>query len=429
MDLIFTVYAIAQVFLVFALHRFMNVFFEKRRTSFFVYALSYLLYLTGTVSVFFALKIPLANLFCNILTIFIITLNFESPLKRKIAAVCFIYSFMFITDIFLASLSGVLFVSPVNETENSAVFGYIALGLLIYLESIFAQNLKNIRKNSPVSALYWFSSFAIPLCSIYIAIPILGNRNTSHTVLASSIAVVFLINVLTFYLHDSLSAAYADKLKSELYEKEREYYYSQCELMRESEEDLNSFKHDIKNNLSVLSSFVRQNQCEEAAEYLHRLIGEVSDSACYSNTGNTAFDSIINYKLRNVKENKVDLQVSIIVPSDLKIDVSDTVAILGNLLDNAVDAVIKTESGRIYLNVRYSKGRIFIYIENTYDGRMNCKNGDILSTKSGRRHGYGLKNIRKTLEKYNGCMDIEYTDTVFSVDILMYVNPVRQSTN
>lgn len=259
MDLVFAVYTVEQVFIVFALNKFMNVFFEKRKTSFFVYALTYFLYLTGTVLVFFTLKIPLANLFCNILTIFIITLNYESTLRRKISAVCFIYAFMFITDIFIASLSGGLLVSPVNETEYNAVFGYIVIGLLLYLESILAQNLKNIRKNSPVSALFWFSSFAIPLSSIYIAMPILENRNTSHTVLVSSIAVIFLINVLTFYLHDSLSASYADKLKAELYEKEREYYYSQCELMRESVEDLSSFKHDIKNNLSVLSSFIRQN--------------------------------------------------------------------------------------------------------------------------------------------------------------------------
>lgn len=107
----------------------------------------------------------------------------------------------------------------------------------------------------------------------------------------------------------------------------------------------------------------------------------------------------------------------------MKIDVSDMVAIIGNLLDNAMEAVCKTETRRICMDVNYKKGRIFIYLENTYDGRINCKNGDILSTKSGGVHGYGLKNIRKTLEKYNGCMDIEYTDTVFSVDILMYIKP------
>lgn len=111
----------------------------------------------------------------------------------------------------------------------------------------------------------------------------------------------------------------------------------------------------------------------------------------------------------------------------MKIDISDAVAILGNLLDNAMDAVFKTKTRKICLDVGYRKGRILIYLENTYDGRVNCKNGDILSTKSGGGHGYGLKNIRKTLEKYNGCMDIEYTDTVFVVDILMYVKPEQQN--
>lgn len=69
----------------------MKVFFEERNTSFSIYVLTYLVYLAGTVSVFCLLNIPLVNLVCNIITIFLITLNFKSSLKRKITAVCIIY--------------------------------------------------------------------------------------------------------------------------------------------------------------------------------------------------------------------------------------------------------------------------------------------------------------------------------------------------
>lgn len=420
MELIIAVYMVEQVFLVFALDKFMKVFFEERNTSFSIYVLTYLVYLAGTVSVFCLLNIPLVNLVCNITTIFLITLNFKSSLKRKITAVCIIYVFMFITDVFLACLTGFIFRSPVDEGECDAIFGYVALGLLFYLEAIFAQNFKNIRKNNPVSGLYWFSSAAIPLLSIFIAISVLKAGNTSHVAQVVFIAALFLINVLIFYLYDSLSAAYADRLKSQLYEKEKEYYYSQCELMRESMEDLRAFRHDIKNNLSVLDSYIIKNQCKEAGEYLHGLIGEVSAVADYSDTGNTAFDSIINYKLRKAAENNAEIKVDVSVPRELKTDAA-IVVILGNILDNAVDAVMKTDAGRICLDIEYRKGRLFIYLENTFDGRINSKNGELLTTKSGSGHGYGLKNVCKAIEKYNGCMDIAYNGDVFSVDILLYV--------
>ncbi len=185
-------------------------------------------------------------------------------------------------------------------------------------------------------------------------------------------------------------------------------------------EDLRAFRHDIKNNLSVLDSYIIKNQCKEAGEYLHGLIGEISAAADYSDTGNTAFDSIINYKLRKAAENNAEIKVDVSVPRELKTDAA-IVVILGNILDNAVDAVMKTDAGRICLDIEYRKGRLFIYLENTFDGRINSKNGELLTTKSGSGHGYGLKNVCKAIEKYNGCMDIAYNGDVFSVDILLYV--------
>lgn len=420
MNLVFAVYMAEQAFIVFAMDKFMKVFFEKRRTPFYIYALSYAVYLTGTVSAFYFLKIPLVNLLCSTAGIFLVTLNHESPVKRKITAVCVIYAFLFITDIFVASLSGFVFSSPVAETDYDAVFGYVAIGLLFYLEAVLAQNFRNIRKESPVSGLYWFSTFAVPLLSVYIAVQLLEAENTGHAELIASIAAIFLLNVLTFYLYDSLSAAYTHRLDAEIYEKEREYYYSQCVLMRESAEDLRAFRHDIKNNLSVLDSYIRQNRTREAEEYLQRLIGGVSDGTDYSVTGNIAFDSIINYKLRKAEENNAEIQVNISVPQGMGIDAADAVAILGNLLDNALDAVSGTGAGRIRLDVEYSKGRVLIYLENTFDGRIDCRNGEFVSVKSGSGHGYGLRNVRRALGKYKGSMDIKYTDTVFSVDILMY---------
>lgn len=142
MELIIAVYMVEQVFLVFALDKFMKVFFEERNISFSIYVLTYLVYLVGTVSVFCLLNIPLVNLVCNIITIFLITLNFKSSLKRKITAVCIIYVFMFITDVFLACLFGLELQSPVDKVTYNPILGYVALGLLFYLEAIFAQNFK-----------------------------------------------------------------------------------------------------------------------------------------------------------------------------------------------------------------------------------------------------------------------------------------------
>lgn len=415
------IYVTASIFMVFTVDRFMKVFFEKRNTPFYIYFLSFMLYLIIVNVAFFSSYLPIINLLTNISMIFLITLNYESAMKRKISAVCFIYFVMFTTDILISSLAGNFNISPLTQVKGDFTFELIIMNFLLFFEAILAQNFKNMRKNNPVSSIFWISSFTIPVSSIFIAITILNSMNTSQIIKVISIVAIFLINILTFYLHDSLSAAYNDKLNATIYKQEKEYYYNQCEFMRESMENLKSFRHDVKNHLSTVSDYIKYNQSGEAEKYLLTLIGEVGDYPIYSNTGNTAFDSIINYKLRNAKEKNINLQINIAVPPKLNIDVSDIVVIVGNLLDNSVNAVLKTEEKKILLNIYFSKGRIIINIENTFNGEVKYENGEIVSLNEGKEHGYGLKNIRRSIEKYKGYMEINHTNSLFFTNILLYV--------
>jgi sensor histidine kinase regulating citrate/malate metabolism len=110
--------------------------------------------------------------------------------------------------------------------------------------------------------------------------------------------------------------------------------------------------------------------------------------------------------------------------------VSDVVTILGNLLDNAFDAVAKVEDKMIKLDVESSKGSLYIKIDNTFDGEVKYADGAdnaeeldrvIVSRKTASGHGYGLSNIRKSVEKYDGHMDVSHEGNIFSVGILLYV--------
>jgi len=418
MSLSSVVYIISYAFVVFAIEKFMKVFFEKRRTSIYIYIASCLAYLTVISTAFLLLNIPIINLLCNIIFLFILTLNYEAIWRKRFIAIFIIYIFMFVADLIVVNLTEHVYKSIIERVEYDAIFGFVAISLIIYIEALLAQNFKNIRKNNPVSIIFWISSFVFPVSSIFILIVALNNASQYQIVI--SIIVIFVMNVLTFYLNDSLSSAYDHKLKSKLYEQEREYYYNQCELMRSSVEEIKSFKHDVSNHLSTLCNYIDANQSQNALNYIIKLIGEVKSENDNSHTGNIAFDSIINYKLRNAKENDIDLDVKVLIPQKLKIEVIDVVTIIGNLLDNAIDAVMKVSNKRISLNISYSKGTVLIFIENTFDGEIIYENNEIISNKKSDGHGFGLKNIKKSLEKYNGCMELQNTDSIFSIEVLFY---------
>ena len=97
------------------------------------------------------------------------------------------------------------------------------------------------------------------------------------------------------------------------------------------------------------------------------------------------------------------------------------ISILGNLLDNAIAAVKNVPDREIQFLFLENKGRIIISITNRYDGIVQVKNHKWISRKKdGEVHGYGIKNVEQTVEKYNGTVKISYDQTHFSVKVLLY---------
>nr|WP_286173306.1 GHKL domain-containing protein [Clostridium sp. WB02_MRS01] len=98
--------------------------------------------------------------------------------------------------------------------------------------------------------------------------------------------------------------------------------------------------------------------------------------------------------------------------------------ILGNLLDNAIDALEAIEDKRmVSVKIKLSRGQFIIKVSNTFNGIViERANNLITKKKDDSSHGLGIKNIKKVLEKYNGSMDIEYNATTFTSILLMYVD-------
>ncbi|MCL1916815.1 MAG: GHKL domain-containing protein [Peptococcaceae bacterium] len=418
------VYFIADVIYMFAIERFMGVFFEKRRTSFPVMASSYLLYLVlATVNNLLFFDTSGLHRVVIPLTLFIISLNYESSVPKRLVAVVSNYALFNVLVNFAANFADLLPASWLVYVNDHFIGPYMLASLLSYLVAHLLRRFKDIRKREIPTPLFWISALAVPGTTVAMVISgLLGFEFASRISLA-----VFLlgVNFLVLYMHDVLSAAYEDKLKSALHSQENEYYLSQCRLMQESLEKMKSYKHDMKMHLAAIKDYTGDNK--KAVEYLNSLLGSIEESEVYSDTGNIAFDSIINFKLKNAKEDNIKPEIEILVPSALNIEVADIVTILGNLLDNALDAVAKVEEKLLKLTIKFSKGNLFIKMDNTFDGEVNYtgnnKAGEekrIATRKEGEQHGYGLKNIRKSVEKYNGCVDIAHTDTIFSVGLLLY---------
>jgi len=112
------------------------------------------------------------------------------------------------------------------------------------------------------------------------------------------------------------------------------------------------------------------------------------------------------------------------VPERLNVTSLDMSVILGNLLDNAINAAAKAlDEKRIKAIVKYKRGRVIAQISNSYNGQLKYVGTELATTAEDREsHGIGIKNVKAALSRYNGEIEIEHTESVFTVTLLMFVD-------
>jgi sensor histidine kinase regulating citrate/malate metabolism len=180
----------------------------------------------------------------------------------------------------------------------------------------------------------------------------------------------------------------------------------------------------MRNHLILLNSLVEENEYDEASKVISQITGAIDVKNEYAQSGNITVDSILNFNLQEAINKGISVSLELNIPERLNITPFDMSVILGNLLDNAINASSRLEKDkRLDLKIDYKRGRLFINLSNTYNGILNYK-GDklITSNKDKEAHGIGMKNINAVLDKYDGVMEIDHTENIFTTIILLYLN-------
>lgn len=408
------------------IHRFMTAFFDstEKRNVKYLWCL-YFIYPLFTSAVYFEANYPIINLTANIIALFIISLQYRTGLGQRIIAVGLTFFCMVSIESACVAATNYLGASVFQTGTYKNIVGLVVCNLIIFAVSLIIHNLKNIKKNILMPTSYWLAIVGIPTISIATILAILHNGKVSQVQSIIVIIAFLIINGFIFYLYDALVSSYNLKIQSTLLAEEKEYYYNQCQYMQQSEQEINSFRHDVRNQLDMIYELLKHESKDSIKECVEKLEKDLVSSSVYSKTGNIALDSILNLKLSQAKQKEIQISCESEVPGDLQLNASDLMVILGNLLDNSITAAEKVKDDPfIKVEVSYSKGMLFISIENAYCGKIIEINGHLLTTKNNKEHhGYGLNNVKKVLELYHGMVEFEHTKNIFRVDAALYCKP------
>ena len=397
----------------------MGAFFDKRKTPIWAVMFSILLFASAPILV--GLLVPITTFMLiaiSAVTLLVVTLNYESTIVRKVLAV--ILSLLFIA---MSNLVGMFIVPTFEAYTAQHLLARGALPLFVALLLRRGSHLK--RQNIPPTILWVYTVFSFVIVAFFITFFMLIHLSPDlpPILLTTALGLGLLICVLVYTLYTVMAKSYDNKLKSALHSQEKEHYLAQAMLMQESTNKIRSIHHDMKSHFVTLRDYTMGNQV--ATDYLNNLLNDMGEHEALSRTGNIAIDSIINYKLRDINEAGISLALKVAVPPQLAIDASDITVILGNLLDNAMEALAKVqEDKKLVINIKLEGSCVYIKVENTFDGNVKYagkgSGGQITTIKTGDGHGYGLKNIQQAVEKYNGHAKFVHEGNLFSAVVFLY---------
>lgn len=186
--------------------------------------------------------------------------------------------------------------------------------------------------------------------------------------------------------------------------------------------------HDFHNHTEVLYRYLTREKTAEAVKYLEDLrspLGIVAQSVW---TGDEAVDCLINSKIALGVSVRIQMNCKVEYPQHTNIRSVDLVAILGNLLDNALEAVNDTEESLRYINltIRRINEMIIIKVENGCKTAPKMEEGELQTTKADTAlHGWGLKSVRAAADRYDGTIETEYKRNRFCTVVTLSYEPVR----
>ena len=229
------------------------------------------------------------------------------------------------------------------------------------------------------------------------------------------LVVIVLINICLWVF---FMPRYVDRKISRFQNELVDKHYAEVETMYRK---MRGWRHDYHNHIQVLKAHMEFEHYEEAKLYLDKLNEDLTQVDTVIKTGNVMVDAILNSKLTMIKEKKIEVDCTAIVPSQVPFSGIDLSVLIGNLLDNAMEACLQISNPkerfiRIYIDI--VKKQLYISVTNSMQGRAKKNGMQFLSTKSG-VHGFGLLRIDRIVAKYGGFLNRQNEEGVFATEVML----------
>ena len=248
-------------------------------------------------------------------------------------------------------------------------------------------------------------------------LPVVRGLLFTITVLAGSLEFILIRQFLND--QDAVFARSLDKMMAQYSEEVQELYAN-----------MRGWRHDYHDHLQALKAYLDNQDTAAARQYLNELEDKLDAVDPLVHSGNAMLDAIINAKLTLAERLHIPVNEKVIVGNTPLIKDVDLVVILGNLLDNAIEAISEQppdEKRQLRLYIGIVKQQFYISVTNTRPADQVI-DYQYASTKSDKR-GLGIRRVNKLVAKYDGMINRQYEASVFVTEIAIPIHAAKPTTH
>lgn len=411
-------YLAGNLFRIYLIYLFFKLFFAAEGSKLRLrirYALFILYFAGNSLGYLYFQWSPVVILLSNLMGLFLVVLTYEGKWKYKICAPVMILVFNLICE-------DLVYIAVVTAKVKHVVPVAMAVSdLLCFLIIVLLQRFLELRKGEDIFFRDWLRVVSVPVISMAIIVITVDNCEDETAVAIGEFGFLIL-NILCFYLFQHLTKLHRNQTQVMVLEVQNRAYQQQLELLNQARENISALRHDWNNHVAGLQHLAEQEDLSALKNYLGEMKNAVNVQGEFVSTGNTLIDGILNLKLGEAEKLQTTIHCSVKLQNNRSTEEMDINILLGNLLDNALQALRQCRGVReLFFTMEERRGMLHIRIRNSHSGSIRKRGEYFVTTKAdSHKHGIGLKNVRRIVEKYHGELQFDYDERWFSVEILLF---------
>lgn len=367
--------------------------------------------------------------------IFLIILNiiiFKGNAISKVFTLFLMIAVVGVSELVSASLILLLTeidLSTLNDKSIGWLLGIIlsqTLILFIYMIMKKRINKKTMNLENNIYYLMVGSILFFTVTIILIVIWMYGNLHVDDGSIKEKMVVltmcVSLLSIFSITLTNKIINDMEEKHKLDLELQHVKLEQKYFDDVNKALDEIRILRHDMRGELAIIHGYNELNQKDKIRNHIEKKLVELDVQLIPKMDNDNIITSFLNFKCKEAQSKNIDIKIqsNLTEESIIFIDKEDICRVLNNILNNAIEAC--KECDEKYINLLFSivNDCIVIKSENPYTGKI-LNDGGIIQTikKDKSKHGYGVKSIRNIAEKYNGFMNINYSDNVFKAEVHM----------